>query len=63
MALLAHAQAKSYSEEDYYELGENVRAELIDGQFYDMAAPSRIHQEMRKILLNQISVLFVIQAN
>ncbi len=46
MALLAHAQAKSYSEEDYYELGENVRAELIDGQFYDMAAPSRIHQEI-----------------
>ena len=46
MALLAHAQAKSYSEEDYYELGENVRAELIDGQFYDMAAPSIIHQEI-----------------
>lgn len=37
-------QQKLYTEEDYYNLPENVRAELIDGQFYDMAAPSRIHQ-------------------
>lgn len=31
---------ESYTENDYYNLPENVRAELIDGQFYDMAAPS-----------------------
>ena len=35
-----------YTENDYYNLPENIRAELIDGQFYDMAAPSRIHQEI-----------------
>lgn len=38
-------QVKSYTEEDYYNLPEGVRAELIGGQFYNMAAPSRIHQE------------------
>ena len=46
MALLAHAQAKSYSEEDYYELGENVRAELIDGRMYMMAPPNTRHQSL-----------------
>lgn len=35
-----------YTENDYYNLPENVRAELINGQFYDMAAPSRIHQKI-----------------
>lgn len=44
--LHAVAQAQSYTEEDYYNLPETVRAELIDGQFYAMAAPSRIHQEL-----------------
>lgn len=43
MALL---QPKQYTEEDYYSLSEDVRMELIDGQFYDMAAPSRIHQKI-----------------
>ena len=43
MALL---QEKIYTEEDYYSLPENVRAELINGQFYNMSSPpSRIHQE------------------
>lgn len=42
--IMALPQQKLYTEEDYYNLPENVRAELIDGQFYDMAAPSRIHQ-------------------
>ena len=40
------AWAKGYTEEDYYKLPEKVRAELIDGQFYYMAAPSRIHQKI-----------------
>ena len=39
------AQIKLYTEEDYYTLPENVRAELIDGYLiYNQAAPSRIHQ-------------------
>ncbi len=39
------AQSKIYTEEDYYNLPENVRAELIEGNLiYNQAAPSRIHQ-------------------
>lgn len=39
------SQAKLYTETDYYNLPEDVRAELIEGQFiYNQAAPSRIHQ-------------------
>lgn len=45
---LAHADI--YTEEDYYSLPENVRAELIDGRIYDMAAPSRMHQEILSFL-------------
>lgn len=37
-------QEKIYTEADYYNLPENVRAELIDGHFYYQAAPSRVHQ-------------------
>ena len=35
MALL---QEKIYTEEDYYSLPENVRAELINGQFYNISS-------------------------
>lgn len=41
---MALAQAKIYTEDDYYNLPEDVRAELVDGQIYYQAAPSRIHQ-------------------
>lgn len=42
---MALAQAKVYTEEDYYNLPENTRAELIEGNLiYNQAAPSRIHQ-------------------
>ena len=44
--IMALAQLKTYTEEDYYNLPEDVRAELIDGQFYYMAAPSRAHQKI-----------------
>ena len=47
---MALAQPTSYTEEDYYSLPENVRAELIDGQFYYMAAPGRMHQEILSAL-------------
>ncbi len=46
----ALAHANIYTEEDYYNLPENVRAELIDGQIYYMAAPSRIHQKILSFL-------------
>ena len=36
----------SYTAEDYWNLPEGERAELIDGKFYDMAPPSRIHQKL-----------------
>ena len=32
--------------EDYWNLPEGERAELIDGQLYALASPSRIHQEI-----------------
>ncbi len=53
------AQAKIYTEEDYYNLSENVRAELIEGNLiYNQAAPSRIHQailsELHTVINNYI---------
>ena len=39
-------QKQIYTEIDYYTLPEDVRAELIDGQIYYQAAPSRIHQKI-----------------
>lgn len=37
---------KLYTSEDYWNLPDGQRAELIDGKLYDMAPPSRIHQEL-----------------
>ncbi len=56
---MSSAQAKIYTEEDYYDLPENVRAELIEGNLiYNQAAPSRIHQailsELHTIINNYI---------
>ena len=36
----------SYTSKDYWNLPDGQRAELINGQFYNMAPPSRIHQEI-----------------
>lgn len=47
---MAHARLKTYTEADYYSLPEDIQAELIDGQFYYMSAPSRIHQEILSFL-------------
>ena len=35
-----------YTTDYIYNLPDGQRAELIDGQIYDMAPPSRIHQEL-----------------
>ncbi len=51
----ALAHANLYTEEDYYNLPENVRAELINGQIYYMSAPSRIHQEILMFLSKTIA--------
>ena len=37
---------KYYTAEDYWNLPEGERAELIDGQLYAMAPPAPIHQEL-----------------
>ena len=52
----ALAQEKSYTEDDYYKLPENTRAELIDGQIYYQAAPSRIHQKILNFLNTEINI-------
>ena len=39
-------QEKIYTSEDYWNLPESFRAELINGQIYNMAPPSRIHQKI-----------------
>ncbi|MCB7317558.1 Uma2 family endonuclease [Lacrimispora sp. 210928-DFI.3.58] len=43
-----------YTSEDYWNLPEGERAELIDGRLYAMAPPSRIHQK----LVMELSALF-----
>lgn len=39
-------KSNTYTIEDIYALPEGKRAELIDGQIYDMAPPSPKHQEL-----------------
>ena len=45
---------KRYTIEDIMKLPEGQRAELINGRWYDMSAPSRVHQE---IVMNLSSAL------
>lgn len=52
----ALAKTNIYTENDYYNLPENVRAELIDGQIYYPAAPSRAHQEMLNFINTEINI-------
>ncbi|MCI9486411.1 MAG: Uma2 family endonuclease [Lachnospiraceae bacterium] len=56
---MALAQTKHCTEDDYYNLPEDVRAELVDGQLiYNQAAPSTIHQmilsELHTVINNYI---------
>lgn len=41
---------KLYTIDDIYKLPEGHRAELIDGQIYDMAPPNRRHQQILSFL-------------
>ena len=43
---MALSQEKIYTIEDIFALPENVRAELIDGQIYYQASPTRTHQHI-----------------
>ena len=38
--------ARLHTLDDYYALPEDARVELIDGVFYDMTAPTTIHQQI-----------------
>lgn len=50
------AQHNFYTESDYYNLPENVRAELIDGQLiYNQAAPSTTHQTILGEMYTEIN--------
>ncbi|MCI8712320.1 MAG: Uma2 family endonuclease [Ruminococcus sp.] len=51
----AKIQTKTYTEEDYYDIPEDVRAELIRGQIYYMASPTREHQEILVFLFKKIT--------
>ena len=44
----------TYTTEDYWSLPDGQRAELINGQLYDMAPPSRIHQKLSTKLASVI---------
>lgn len=45
---MVQPQKTYYTAEDYYNMPEDIRAELIEGQIIYMAAPSRIHQELSR---------------
>ncbi len=44
-----------YTVQDYYAMPEDVRVELIDGVFYDMASPGFVHQRIAGEVYRQIA--------
>lgn len=52
---MALPQEKIYTTEDIYTLPEDTRAELIDGQIYYMAPPTRKHQDIAGMLYRKIA--------
>lgn len=48
-------KSESFTVKDIYALPDGQRAELIDGQIYDMAPPSRTHQRIVGELYRKIS--------
>lgn len=55
---MALAKSREYTIDDIYALPEGIRAELIDGQIYYMAAPSTAHQRILTSLVRQIGNYF-----
>lgn len=51
---MALAQKKTYTIDDIYALPDGIRAELIDGQLYDMAPPTTDHQRLVAKLSHRI---------
>lgn len=47
---------ETYTIEDIYALPEGQRMELIDGQIYDMAPPSRRHQRILNFINTEINL-------
>lgn len=54
-AMTENNEKKTYTVEDIYNLPDGQRAELIDGEMFMMATPTRIHQELVGELYWQIS--------
>lgn len=50
----AYNMNRKYTLDDYYRLPDDRRVELIDGKFYDMAAPTIIHQTVQLKLASRI---------
>ena len=46
MADAAISYKGEFTVDDIYELPEGQRAELVDGKWFDMATPSRVHQRI-----------------
>ena len=53
-AYAVHKQG-TYTVEDYLQLPDEQRVELIDGYFYDMASPTTLHQRIAGEIYRQIS--------
>ena len=45
----------NYTADDYWNLPEGERAELIDGELWDLASPSRMHQEIVSRLTTRLT--------
>lgn len=52
---MALTQKRTYTIDDIYALPDGKRAELIDGNIYYMAPPSRKHQDYAGVLYRKIS--------
>ena len=51
---MALVNTREYTVEDIYKLPDGQRAELIDGDMYMMAPPSRLHQDISMSLSHKI---------
>lgn len=51
---LPKTQTDTYTSEQYWNLPDGQRAELINGRLYAMAPPSRVHQEIITELVSAI---------